>query len=145
VISQERIYSRLPSVGKVVAICFWYEKGVNHVRFLPGGQKVNSDCFIENMKSESSPWHFYITYSVSALLLLCCKARPHVNVCITDTITKVGWGVLPQPPLSCKLAPSDFHLFDHSKGGPWGNTYIDKEALHNAMSQWLQMKESNIY
>jgi hypothetical protein len=143
--SQERIYSRVPSVGKLVAICFWYKKGVNHVSFLHVGQKVNSDCFIENMKSEISPLHFHATYNVSSLLFPCCKVRPHVNVCITDTITKVGWGVLPQPPLSCKLAPSDFHLFVHWKGGPRRNTYTDKETLHNAMSQWLQMKESNLY
>lgn len=46
-------------MGKVVATFFWYEKGVMHVSFLPGGQNVNSDCFIENRKSESSPFHFH--------------------------------------------------------------------------------------
>jgi len=70
--------------------------------------KVNSDCFIENTKSEGSHFHFHPAWNVSALLLPCDKARPHISVRITETITKFGWGVLPQPPYSCKLAPSEF-------------------------------------
>jgi hypothetical protein len=107
--------------------------------------KVNSDSFIENTKSEGSHFHFHPTWNVSALLLPCDKARPHISVHITETIMKFGWGVLPQPPTAANLHYQNFHLFVHWKGGPRGNKYTDKEALHNAMSQRLQMKESNIY
>ena len=79
--------------------------------FLTWRTKVNSDCFIETTKSVSSPFHFYPAWNVSALLLPCDKARPHISVGITETITKFWWGVLPQQPYSCKLAPSDFSPF----------------------------------
>ena len=39
------------------------------------------------------------------------NARPHVAIPVKNYLEKSGWGVLPHPPYSPDLAPSDYHLF----------------------------------
>ena len=44
------------------------------------------------------------------------NAHPHVVARSMDTIQKLKWNVLPHPPYSPDLAPSDYHLFGPPKG-----------------------------
>jgi histone-lysine N-methyltransferase SETMAR len=44
------------------------------------------------------------------MLLQHDSARPHTSLKTREAITKFGWTVLPHPPYSPDLAPSDFHL-----------------------------------
>ena len=39
------------------------------------------------------------------------NTRPHTSLRTQEAITKFGWTVLPHPPYSHDLGPSDFHLF----------------------------------
>jgi histone-lysine N-methyltransferase SETMAR len=45
------------------------------------------------------------------MLLQNDNARPHTSLKAREAITKFDWTVLPHPPYSPDLAPSDFHLF----------------------------------
>ena len=46
------------------------------------------------------------------------NALPHTAQRTTCTLQQLGWEVLPHPPYSPDLAPSDFHLFEPPKGVP---------------------------
>jgi histone-lysine N-methyltransferase SETMAR len=45
------------------------------------------------------------------MLLQHDKTRRHTSLRTREHTTKMGWRVLPHPPYSPDLAPSDFHLF----------------------------------
>jgi hypothetical protein len=75
----------------------------------------------------------------------CCSPMTKLGHTSVHTMEAIGCRASPHPPYSPDLAPSDFHLFGPWKCGPWGHNYTDKEALHNAINQWLQRKESNFY
>jgi hypothetical protein len=44
------------------------------------------------------------------------NARPHTAALTMSTLLKLKWDVLPHPPYSPDLAPSDYHLFGPMKG-----------------------------
>jgi histone-lysine N-methyltransferase SETMAR len=46
------------------------------------------------------------------------SARPHTGLKTGEAITEFGWTVLPYPPYSPDLAPSDFHLIGTLKRYP---------------------------
>jgi hypothetical protein len=55
------------------------------------------------------------------------------------------WEVLPQPPYSPDLAPSDYHLFGFVKNKMQGQHYETKEALQTAVRQCLRAAGREFY
>jgi hypothetical protein len=86
--------------------------GVILIDVLPRGQMINSDVYVQTLKRRFrrvSP-HKNVTKA-----LLHHNARPHASPHTQEAITKLQWTVLPHPPYSPDLAPSDLHLFSPLK------------------------------
>ena len=64
-------------------------------------------------------------------------AWPHTSRHTTAEIVKIGWEVLPHPPHSPDLAPSDFHLFGPLKEAQRGIHFKDEETVKTSVRQWL--------
>jgi transposase len=65
------------------------------------------------------------------------NARLHVAARTMDTIQKLKWNVLPHPPCSPDLAPSDNHLFDPLKEHLVGKSFRNNEEVIQAVQEWL--------
>jgi histone-lysine N-methyltransferase SETMAR len=63
------------------------------------------------------------------LLLQHDNPRPLTNLKTREAITKFGWTVLPHPPYSPDLAPSDFHLFGAVKNVPGVKFKTDDDVI----------------
>ena len=57
------------------------------------------------------------TWDMANVLLQHDNARPHTSIRTMEAITSFGWTVIPHPPYSPDLAPSDYHLFGPMKEG----------------------------
>ena len=79
------------------------------------------------------------------VLLLHDIARPHTSRHTTEEIVKIGWKVLPHPPYSPDLAPSDFHLFGPLKEAHCGIHFKDEEAVKTSVRQWLRRQYLAFY
>jgi hypothetical protein len=53
--------------------------------------------------------------------------------------------VLPHPPYSPDLAPSDFHLFGPLKDALRGTRFEDDESVIRAVRTWLREQETSWY
>jgi len=101
----------LPSVGKVMCTVFWDRKGVILLNFIEPGQTINSDRYVATLSKLKARISKVRPEKKTSFLLQHNNARPHISLKTMKHIVKLGWTVVPHPPYSPDLAPSDFHLF----------------------------------
>ena len=79
------------------------------------------------------------------MLLLHDNARPHTANRTWAAIEKLGWTVLPHPPYSPDLAPSDFHLFGKLKESLRGNHYASIDDVRSAVNAWIKQTPKGFF
>ena len=104
-------FQTIASAGKVIASVFWEKRGIIHADFLPHGATTNSEYYCHDL----SYVHMHLLKKrprliTKGILFLQDNARPHTAHRTMCTLQQLGWEVLPHPPYSPDLAPSDFHL-----------------------------------
>jgi len=112
--SQKKKFKTTPSAGKVMIAVFWDIDGVILVEVMARGETINSDAYIRTLQKlkqryrrvrpNRNPRDMFIQHD---------NARPHTNLRTQETNAKFGWTVLPHPPYSPDLAPSDFIFLGH--------------------------------
>jgi len=65
------------------------------------------------------------------------NARPHVAARTMDTILKLKWNILPHPPYSPDLAPSDCHLSGPLKEHLGGKSFRNNDEVTQDIQGWL--------
>ena len=118
------------SVGKVMTNIFWDCKGVLYVDFLTDLRTINCEYYLAlfecPVKTDISNKRKRAQISVSYIQ---DNTRPHVATHTMDTIQKLKWNVLPHPPYSPDLAPSDYHLFGSLKENVAGKRFRNYEEV----------------
>lgn len=99
---------------KKALLCVWWSiRGVVHFEVLKPGQTVNADLYCEQLdrvnKSLIEKWPAIVNRK--GVILQHDNARAHCARRTLEKINELGWEVLPHPPYSPDVAPSDFHLF----------------------------------
>ena len=72
-------------------------------------------------------------------------ARPHTSLKTVEHIVNRGWTVVPHPPYSLDLAPSDFHLFGLMKDGLHGQHFPSNDAVVRAVNQCATSAGAEFY
>ena len=62
-----------------------------------------------------------------------------------QTIGQLGWEVLPHPPWSPDLAPSDYHLFLSLRTHLSGKHYEDYDELNSHLTVFFESKPTSVY
>jgi histone-lysine N-methyltransferase SETMAR len=73
------------------------------------------------------------------------NTRPHTSAATIDAIQHLDFSVLPHPPYSPDLAPSDFHLFPKLKGQLKGQRFSCDEEVKSAVRKWFQKQDTNFF
>ena len=73
------------------------------------------------------------------------NARPHTSLVTRKKLLELGWEVMPHPPYSPDLAPSDYHLLRSFQKQLNGEIFDSNEALINELIQFFASKNQTFY
>jgi len=73
------------------------------------------------------------------------NARPHTSLITRQKLLELGWDLLPHPPYSPDLVPSDFHLFRSLQNSLRGKTFDSDEAVNRHLVQFFADKDRSFY
>ena len=105
----------------MMLIVFFDVRGIMHREFVPPGQTVNQEFYLEVLRRlrENVRKKFPELWRSGDWFLHHDKALAHTALSVTQYLGSPGWTVVPHPPYSQDLAPCDFFLFP--KMGVVGN------------------------
>jgi transposase len=100
-----------------MATVFWDSKGIIHLDFLTGQKTINAQYYSTFLNEKVKPAiRSKRRKRQDSVFFLQDNARPLTAVLMMATPVKLKWDVLPHPPYSPDLAPSDYNLFGPMKG-----------------------------
>ena len=73
------------------------------------------------------------------------NAKPHVAQIVMEKLDKFGWELLPHPPYSPDLAPSDYHLFRTLSNDMRGKKFKDEDDLKNYPQNFFDSNPKEFY
>lgn len=134
------------SAGKVLMSIFWDARGVLLTKFINKGETINADyhaqLLVELREAIKQKRRGMISRGI---LLLQDNAPAHTAHTSTSAAEACGIELLPHPPYSPDLAPSDFHLFSNLKRDMRGRHFGSDLAVKNWVQNWLSEKQQNFY
>ncbi|KAG6799541.1 Ammar1 transposase [Apis mellifera caucasica] len=73
------------------------------------------------------------------------NARPHTCLVTRQKLLELGWDVLPHPPYSPDLAPSDYFLFRSLQNSLNGKNFNNDDDIKSYLIQFFANKNQKFY
>ena len=145
-IIRKKKFKTTPSTRKVVIAVLGDIDGVILVDVMARGETINLDKYIKTLQKLKQHYQrMQPNRNPGDMLIQHNNAHPHTSLWTQEAIAKCGWTMLPHPPYSPDLAPSDFHLFGQLKDALYGTRFEDDENVIHAVRTWLREQETSRY
>ena len=130
---------------KVLLTVFFDYRGVVHHEFLPTGQTVNKEYYLSVMRRlrEAIRRKRPELWTNNSWFLHHDNAPSHTALIIRDHLAKNSTHIVPQPPYSPDLAPSDFWLFPKLKRPLRGHRFESIEEIQRESLRVLRAIPEN--
>ncbi|PIC44396.1 hypothetical protein B9Z55_004772 [Caenorhabditis nigoni] len=129
---------------KVMLSVWWGVDGPIYWELLPEGKTITGDLYttqLRNLKKavdRSALKDKKVYYQHD-------NARPHVSKQVKQELMGYGWNVLPHPPYSPDLAPSDYWLFGDMTRAFEGRSFNSRGAVGAALKQYFASRPAGFY
>jgi transposase len=114
-------------------IC-WDMEGISHYELLERNLTVTSESHCQQLRRLEKEIQQKRTGRRYGVILQHDNARPHTANMTEAAIQELDWEILPHPPYSPHLAPSDYHLFRSLSNNRRGD-FFKNDALE--LQHWL--------
>jgi histone-lysine N-methyltransferase SETMAR len=133
---------------KKMLLCVWWNwQGVLHYELLPQGETVTAAKYclqLNDLKAAIAVKHPALL-NRRRVVFHHDNARPHVALSVREKLIEFDWDVLPHPPYSPDLAPSDYHLFRSMQHSLSGEKFASPEGIKNHLNQYFASQPSDFY
>lgn len=129
----------VPSAGKVMASVFWNAKGILLIDYLEKGKTITGEYYaslLEKLKAaiaEKRPG-----MAKKKVLFHHDNAPSHSSRVSQQKLTELRFQMLPHPPYSPDLAPSDYHLFPKLKTFLAGQKFGSNEEVIQEVNAYFE-------
>lgn len=133
---------------KRVLLCVWWDMlGIIHFELLDMYQTITANIYCEQLHRLRRALTIKRPAMVrrKGIILQQDNARPHTAKVTKDTLMDFSWEILPHPPYSPDLAPSDYHLFRSLERFIRGKTFDSKEDIDKFLSKFFRSKTREFY
>lgn len=135
--------------GRKTMLCVWWDqKGIVYFELLKPGETVNTDRYRQQMINlnhaliEKRPeW----ARRHRKVILLHDNAPSHTAKLVKDTLAALGWEILPHPPYSPDLAPSDYHLFSSMGHALAEQHFLSYEDVQKWLDDWFGSRDFQFF
>ncbi|XP_071088847.1 histone-lysine N-methyltransferase SETMAR-like [Haliotis cracherodii] len=135
-----------PSAGEVMATIFWDTKGVLLIDYLPRGQTITGEYYYDLLDRLRTAILAKRRGKITkGVLLQHDNARVHICRLAVAAVKRNGFKVLPHPPYSPDLAPSNYFLFPNLKKELRGRHFWSDDELTTAVEGWLHEQPHGFY
>lgn len=123
---------------------WWNVTGVVYWELLPEKTTITATRYcaqIQRMAAElnkKNPQHGQMYFQHD-------NARPHVANLVKAKLERLGWKLLPHPPYSPDLAPSDYHLFLSLSNDLAGKKFKNETELKQYLQSFFDSKPATFY
>lgn len=134
--------------AKVMLCIWWDQKGVLYYELLKPGETITGGLYrtqlirLKRALNEKRPE--YATRHES-IIFHHDNARPHIAQPVKNYLENSGWEVLPHPPYSPDIAPSDYHLFRSMQNALSGIRFTSIEGIKNWIDSFLASKNEQFF
>jgi len=130
---------------KVMLSVWWGVEGILHWELLPKNQTINAELYCQQLTRLKNKIMIKRPNRGDDVILLHDNARPHVAKITKMVIEQFGWEILPHPPYSPDLAPTDFHLFRSLSCDLRGLSFKNEQEIEDWLIQWFDANDTSFY
>lgn len=132
---------------KTMITVWWSASGLIHYNFLKAGESITAQSYC----NEIDVMHQKLLQNQPALvnrkgpILLHDNARPHVSRLTMQKLHDLKYEVLPHPPYSPDLSPSDYYMFKHMDTFLANKMFGNQGDVQNAILQFFESRNTDFY
>lgn len=132
---------------KVMLSVWWDFKGIVFFELLPDNTTINSEVYCHQLDklNDSLKQKRPELINRKGVVFHQDNARPHTSLLTRQKLLQLGWNILPHPPYSPDLAPSDYYLFRSLQNFLDGKTFTSNEEVKNHLDQFFASKKQKFY
>jgi len=126
-------------------LCIWWGiRGVIHWELLPKKATMTARLYSAQLSRVADAAE-KLGLDMSKIHIQHDNAKPHVADLVKRKLKALNWEVLPHPPYSPDLAPSDYHLFLSLSNSLRGRNFQNEETLNQHLDQFFKSKPPEFY
>ena len=108
-------------IGKKLMLCIWWDQpGVVYYELFQPNETITAEFYQQQLMQLSRSLKFehpHFAKRHNKVIFQHDSARPHVAEVVKETLQALNSDVLPHPPYSLDIAPSDYYLFRSMANG----------------------------
>ena len=125
---------------------WWSAAGLIHYSFLNSGKTITSERYAQPISEmHGKPQHLELAFVNRQGPVLLHNTRLHVTQPMLQKLNELGYEVLPLPPYSPELLPTDYHFFKHLDNFLQGKCSHSQQEAESALQEFIKSWSTDFY